>query len=141
MLDYNVTCPSLGPNIVLELVKWTRPKITFFQTQIVSSHLLQNNMRLKMRSSHAVRPIHVGQVRYPMFRRLRRQHDFPIFLFQQTVINRIDLRRVDLSVGEGEFLCLLGPTNAGKSTLLKTIAGLHRPDEGRRVWLRGRCAA
>ena len=41
------------------------------------------------------------------------------------------LSRVDLSVGEGEFLCLLGPTNAGKSTLLKTIAGLHRPDEGR----------
>ena len=41
------------------------------------------------------------------------------------------LSRIDLSVAEGEFLCLLGPTNAGKSTLLKTIAGLHRPDEGR----------
>jgi multiple sugar transport system ATP-binding protein len=41
------------------------------------------------------------------------------------------LSRVNLSVGQGEFLCLLGPTNAGKSTLLKTIAGLLRPDEGR----------
>jgi ABC-type sugar transport system ATPase subunit len=41
------------------------------------------------------------------------------------------LSGVDLSVGQGEFLCLLGPTNAGKSTLLKTIAGLVRPDEGR----------
>ena len=41
------------------------------------------------------------------------------------------LSGVDLSVSKGEFLCLVGPTNAGKSTLLKTIAGLHPPDEGR----------
>ena len=40
------------------------------------------------------------------------------------------LSGVDLSVSKGEFLCLVGPTNAGKSTLLKTIAGLHPPDEG-----------
>ena len=39
--------------------------------------------------------------------------------------------RIELSVSKGEFLCLVGPTNAGKSTLLKTIAGLHHPDEGR----------
>jgi ABC-type sugar transport system ATPase subunit len=43
------------------------------------------------------------------------------------------LSGVDLSVSKGEFLCLVGPTNAGKSTLLKTIAGLHPPDEGRVV--------
>ena len=41
------------------------------------------------------------------------------------------LSGIELSVSKGEFLCLVGPTNAGKSTLLKTIAGLHRPDEGR----------
>jgi ABC-type sugar transport system ATPase subunit len=41
------------------------------------------------------------------------------------------LSGVDLSVSKGEFLCLVGPTNAGKSTLLKTIAGLHSPDQGR----------
>jgi multiple sugar transport system ATP-binding protein len=40
------------------------------------------------------------------------------------------LSGVELSVCKGEFLCLVGPTNAGKSTLLKTIAGLHRPDSG-----------
>lgn len=43
------------------------------------------------------------------------------------------LSGIDISVSKGEFLCLLGPTNAGKSTLLKTIAGLYRPDEGRVV--------
>ena len=41
------------------------------------------------------------------------------------------LSGIELSVSKGEFLCLVGPTNAGKSTLLKTIAGLHHPDEGR----------
>src|ERR1700733_2608827 len=47
------------------------------------------------------------------------------------------LREVELSVSKGEFLCLVGPTNAGKTTLLKTIAGLYRPDSGR-VIINGR---
>jgi multiple sugar transport system ATP-binding protein len=41
------------------------------------------------------------------------------------------LDEVSLEVNEGEFFCVVGPSNAGKSTLLKTIAGLHRPDSGR----------
>jgi ABC-type multidrug transport system ATPase subunit len=32
---------------------------------------------------------------------------------------------VSLAVNPGEFLCVVGRTNAGKSTLLKTIAGIH----------------
>ena len=40
------------------------------------------------------------------------------------------LDEVTLEVNEGEFFCVVGPSNAGKSTLLKTIAGLHRPDSG-----------
>ncbi len=47
------------------------------------------------------------------------------------------LRDADFEVGEGEFFCIVGPTNAGKSTLLKTIAGLLRPDNGS-VVLKGR---
>ena len=43
---------------------------------------------------------------------------------------KLALDHVSLEVRKGEFLCLVGPTNAGKSTLLKTIAGLHRPDSG-----------
>ncbi|AYN41345.1 ABC transporter ATP-binding protein [Streptomyces dangxiongensis] len=37
---------------------------------------------------------------------------------------------VRLDVREGEFFCLLGPSGAGKTTTLKTVAGLERPDAG-----------
>lgn len=40
------------------------------------------------------------------------------------------LDEIELTVGEGEFFVILGPTNAGKSTLLKSVAGLLRPDAG-----------
>jgi multiple sugar transport system ATP-binding protein len=42
-----------------------------------------------------------------------------------------------LRVGDGEFLVLLGPTGAGKTTTLRLVAGLEKPDEGR-VLLGGR---
>ncbi len=47
------------------------------------------------------------------------------------------LRRVTLKVYDGEYFVILGPTGAGKTLLLETIAGLHRPDEGE-IWLDGR---
>lgn len=37
---------------------------------------------------------------------------------------------LDLTVGDGEFVVLLGPTGAGKTTTLRLIAGLEKPDEG-----------
>ncbi|MEQ9491375.1 MAG: ABC transporter ATP-binding protein [Alphaproteobacteria bacterium] len=37
---------------------------------------------------------------------------------------------ISFSMKKGEFFCIVGPTNAGKSTLLKIIAGLYRPDSG-----------
>jgi putative ABC transport system ATP-binding protein len=40
------------------------------------------------------------------------------------------VRDVDLDVGEGELVIVLGRSGAGKSTLLNIIGGLDRPDEG-----------
>ncbi len=50
------------------------------------------------------------------------------------------LRRLSLSLGEGESLAVIGPNGAGKSTLLGLIAGLSWPDEGR-LQVNGRVAA
>jgi NitT/TauT family transport system ATP-binding protein len=40
------------------------------------------------------------------------------------------LQGIDLTVAEGEFVCLLGGSGSGKSTLLHLIAGLEKPTEG-----------
>ena len=37
---------------------------------------------------------------------------------------------IDLAVADGEFMVVLGPTGAGKTTTLRLIAGLEKPDEG-----------
>jgi len=49
------------------------------------------------------------------------------------------LSQVSLDVPEGAFFVLLGPSGAGKTTTLRVIAGLERPDAGR-VMINGRDA-
>lgn len=44
---------------------------------------------------------------------------------------------VSLEIDDGEMMVLLGPSGSGKSTILRIIAGLIPPDQGR-VWLHGR---
>jgi multiple sugar transport system ATP-binding protein len=44
---------------------------------------------------------------------------------------------IDLEVGSGEFLVVVGPSGSGKSTLLRLVAGLETPSEGE-VWIAGR---
>ncbi len=40
------------------------------------------------------------------------------------------VKEVSLAIADGEFLVLLGPTGAGKTTTLRLIAGLEKPDSG-----------
>jgi NitT/TauT family transport system ATP-binding protein len=40
------------------------------------------------------------------------------------------LSAVDLSIAEGEFVCIVGPSGCGKSTLLKIVAGIITSFEG-----------
>ena len=42
----------------------------------------------------------------------------------------IALKDVTMKVRKGEIMCLLGDNGAGKSTLIKTLSGVHKPDDG-----------
>jgi len=44
---------------------------------------------------------------------------------------------LDLAIADGEFVVLLGPTGAGKTTTLRVVAGLEKVDSGE-VWIGGR---
>jgi len=40
------------------------------------------------------------------------------------------LKGINLDIRDGEFVVLLGPTGAGKTTTLRVVAGLEKPEEG-----------
>ncbi|QYZ79641.1 ATP-binding cassette domain-containing protein [Methanofollis formosanus] len=43
------------------------------------------------------------------------------------------LKDASLQVNDGEYLVIIGPTGAGKTILLETLAGIYPPDSGRMI--------
>ena len=46
----------------------------------------------------------------------------------------VAIKDISMFVKAGEVTCLLGDNGAGKSTLIKTLSGVHKPDEGEYVF-------
>jgi NitT/TauT family transport system ATP-binding protein len=51
-------------------------------------------------------------------------------VFQSTDRQVVALQDINLSIPNGQFVCLLGPSGCGKSTLLNAIAGFSLPSTG-----------
>ncbi len=51
--------------------------------------------------------------------------------------NVVALKRMSLTVNEGDFISLLGPSGCGKSTALRLISNLMHPTSGRILWQGG----
>lgn len=46
-------------------------------------------------------------------------------------LGEFSVRDVSLEIRQNEYLIILGPTGAGKTVLLETIAGIHAPESGK----------
>ena len=65
--------------------------------------------------------------------------DFPMLVFDRVSLafdDKIILREVSFTLSEGHTKVFLGASGAGKSTILKLILGLLKPDGGE-IWVRG----
>ena len=72
---------------------------------------------------------------YPM------PHDFETLIelkgISKSFGSSVILDNVDLNIHKGQALAIIGPSGTGKSTILRIIAGLLKPDAGQ-VYIKNR---
>ena len=57
--------------------------------------------------------------------------------FAQGVTKAYVLRRINVDILPGEFVSIMGPSGAGKTTLFNLITGVYQPDRGDITYLHG----
>lgn len=76
--------------------------------------------------------------------RFYEKHFYHLNRFAENIVLRLDhlgvgyhrhtvLSGIDSGIRHGDFVCLMGPNGIGKSTLIRTIAGLQKPLSGKVV--------
>lgn len=75
----------------------------------------------KQPEPHALYPSHLGNIEKLEFRSVGFKHQTA----QQSAINNISF-----TVTRGETIAFVGPSGAGKTTLMKLLVGLYRPQNG-----------
>lgn len=53
-----------------------------------------------------------------------------IYTDQETKMRIAALRGIDMSIGRGELVSIIGPSGSGKSTLIKILAGIETISSG-----------
>ena len=56
-------------------------------------------------------------------------------LYRSDEVETTALRDIEFTVGEGEFVAVMGPSGSGKSTLLNVLGLIDRPTAGRHIFL------
>jgi len=51
-------------------------------------------------------------------------------IYKRADIEVVALRGLDLKVGQGELMAIVGASGSGKTTLLNILSGLDRPSAG-----------
>ncbi|MDD5626410.1 MAG: ABC transporter ATP-binding protein [Patescibacteria group bacterium] len=55
-------------------------------------------------------------------------------IYQNEGVATIALHNINLKIGEGEFVAIMGPSGSGKSTLMHIMGFLDRPSEGQYIF-------
>ena len=115
--------------LVVLTVSWAGPILAAFRypDQIAAARVTARQVFSVVSENDLVRPAH-SQAASGSDIVLSQVH----FSYQGAEEPAVEaLRGIDLAVGEGETLALVGPSGSGKSTIGKLIAGFWDPTEGR----------
>jgi ABC-type multidrug transport system fused ATPase/permease subunit len=111
--------------------------LSLFYPQIVNIHSLNNLLQSARAASERLldildateegsSPRRCGTLRAPV----RGEIHFDSVEFRYTP-ERITLKNISFHVGAGEMIALVGPTGAGKTTLVNLLPAFHEPSSGR----------